>query len=100
MPNPLATAAMTLITGLFQPTTSPTTAPDLSQPSLPDQPLQHFELQLKPLNPKLPRLSATPYIDVAPNRIIKPYGPSFQFNGLTVYVEPLEMISTPKVRTP
>jgi hypothetical protein len=57
------------------------TYPNLSQPSLP-------ELLPGPLPPNMQFSDKMPMINN-----VQPYGPSFQFNGLTVYIEPISAVT-------
>ena len=74
MPHFLATTVVTLLTSGVQPT---------PQPPLPQ------------MNPEFSRdFTPAPFTIDVPSVIgVKPYGPSFQFNGFTVYVEPIEIAS-------
>jgi hypothetical protein len=70
MPHFMAATVVTLLAGSVQP------VPQLPLPKINSQLNQSF--------------APAPFtIDVPPVIGVKPYGPSFQFNGLTVYVEPI-----------
>jgi hypothetical protein len=74
MPHFLATTVVTLLAGSVQP--------------IPQMPLPQ-------MNPQFNQgFTQAPFtIDMPPVIGVKPYGPSFRFNGLTVYVEPIETAS-------
>lgn len=103
MPQLLAKAVITLVAGSFPPTTQPQNSPNLAKLYDAEKGIRQLEQQLQQMDSQLNRIPTKPFLEVPvplPQSIekpaiinIKPYGPSFQFNGLTVYVEPIAMAS-------
>jgi hypothetical protein len=112
MSNLLAKTALTLVasTGLFQPSTKPSDAPDLAKLLEQQQRIHQLNLDIQKLNSQLNQIQTMPVPQLSlpapilpggpltlplPPRglVVQPYGPSFQFNGLRVYVEPIATAS-------
>lgn len=109
----LAKSLIALSTLSLPPTTRPQSSLNLRSLENLDRNIQQLDQQLRQLNSQLNQIPVKPWAGITTRpsplagnqpfinipmrsmspRTIRPYGPSFQFNGLTVYIEPISFAS-------
>jgi hypothetical protein len=97
MPSFLANTVLTLLVGASQPASQPLNTPNLTKPDYAERGIHQLNQKLQRMTFELNQVPSKPFLfdpGVPVTMDIKPYGPSFMFNGVRVYVEQIGLASS------
>jgi hypothetical protein len=98
MPSLLANTVLTLLVGASQPVSQPSDAPNWAKLNDAERGIRQLDQKLQQMTSKLNQVPTEPFLFIDPSVPatidIKPYGPSFMFNGVRVYIEQIGLASS------